>query len=177
MERPSRTILRFCASAARTTLSTRWMFDPNIATTTRPFASGPPKMRIKDSPTSRSLTPVPSRSALVESESRQATPVSPSSAKRRTSRSFLSTGLQSILKSPVWMTRPASVRKAYPTASGTLCGTWSGSKSVCRPTLPIARGETSRRSAEMACSASFSRVTARVKRVPYTGVSGNSRKR
>ena len=49
-----------CASAARTTLSTRWMFDPNIATTTRPFASGPPKMRIKDSPTSRSLTPVPS---------------------------------------------------------------------------------------------------------------------
>jgi len=37
------------------------MFEPNIATVTRPLASGPAKMRINDSPTSRSLTLVPSR--------------------------------------------------------------------------------------------------------------------
>ena len=30
----------------------------------------------------------------------------------------------------MWITSPASVSSAYPTASGTLCGTWSGSKSM-----------------------------------------------
>ena len=153
------------------------MFEPNIATTMRPFAIGPAKMRISDSPTSRSLAVVPSRSALVESERRQATPVSPSSANRRTSRSFPSTGLQSTLKSPVWITRPASVSRAYPTASGTLCGTWRGSKSMWLPTIPMVRGSTACRSAVIPCSASFSFTTASVNRVPQTVASGNSRNR
>ena len=171
------TILRLCASAARRTLCTRWMLEPNMATATRPFASGPEKMRISDSPTSRSLMLVPSRSALVESESRHATPVSPSSAKRRTSSSLPSTGLQSTLKSPVWMTRPASVSSAYPTASGTLCGTCSGSKSMWFPTIPIVRGSAVCRSALISCSASFSFTTASVNLVPQTAASGNSRSR
>ena len=164
IERPSVTTLRFCATAARSALCTRWTLEANIAITMRPRT--PAQMRTSDSPTSRSLGVVPSRSALVESESRQATPCSPSSAKRRTSRSFPSTGDQSILKSPVWTTSPASVLSAYPTASGMEWGTCSGSNSRCSPTSALRCGTTSLKEAPMPCSASFSFTTASVKRVP-----------
>ncbi len=88
------------------------MLEPNVATTMRPRAYGAPKMRAIASATWLSETLVPSRSAFVESLSRQATPSSPSSAKRRTSSRRPSGGDQSTLKSPVCTTTPAGVRSA-----------------------------------------------------------------
>ncbi len=71
-----------------------WMrgtFDANEATTMRPLARE--KIAVKASPTMRSESVWPGRSALVESESMQSTPSSPTRAMRAKSAGLPSIGV------------------------------------------------------------------------------------
>ncbi len=70
------------------------------------------KIAVNASPTMRSESVCPGRSALVESESMHSTPSSPIRASRAKSAGLPSIGVWSNLKSPVWKIVPTGVRTA-----------------------------------------------------------------
>ena len=113
-------------------LCMRWMCDEKVVTTTRPVASR--KIASSCTPTVRSEPVTPACSTFVESDMRSSTPSAASSAMRPRSGSRPSSGVWSILKSPVWMTVPTGVRTASPTASGIECVMANGS-TVKGPTV------------------------------------------
>ncbi|MNL52358.1 hypothetical protein D3C87_1755230 [compost metagenome] len=78
---------------------TRWTLEAKVDTITRFLAVA--KEASRPSSTRRSLGVKPSRVALVESDMRTRTPSSPIWAKRWKSKNCPSTGVWSILKSPV----------------------------------------------------------------------------
>ena len=79
------------------------------------------------SPTRVSDGVTPVLSAYVESEHSSRTPSCPNAARRCRSVGSDITGVWSILKSPVWTTNPAGVRRAMPNASGIECATGKNS--------------------------------------------------
>ena len=93
------------------------MFDAKVATTILFLFAFLNKFS-KLSPTDFSLGVYPGLSALVESDKRANTPLRPYSANLLKSIISPSTGVVSILKSPVWIITPAGQRIARPTASG-----------------------------------------------------------
>ena len=113
------------------------MLDANIATTILPSALV--KISSKASVTSSSDPETPLRSMFVLSARSASTPAEPSSASRCRSTGSPSSGVWSILKSPVWMTTPCGVSIATATQSGMLCVTRRNS-SVNAPTATRSRG-------------------------------------
>ena len=116
IERPTSATCRPDSTAASSTCCTRCTWLAKQATMTRPVA------RVMTSattlPTSRSLGMKPGTSALVESDSSRSTPSSPSREKPGRSVIRPSSGVWSILKSPVCSTVPPEVRSATARASG-----------------------------------------------------------
>ena len=104
IDRPITQILRPLASAASITCCRRWICDANDVTITRPGAFAMISRML--GPTVISDGVVPGFSALVESDISSATPSSPSERRRSMSTGRPSTGVMSILKSPVCTITP-----------------------------------------------------------------------
>ena len=109
----------------------------------------------------------PGRSMFVLSASSARTPRAPSSANRWKSKCSPSSGVWSILKSPVWMTVPTGVVTASATAPGMLCVTRRNSIERS-PTSTRVRGCTgvSRVPASIPWRSSFALTSASVSGVP-----------
>ena len=99
MLRPITTTLRLNITAASIACCIRDTLDANVAKTTRPFAS--PTACLIAGPTELSDPVVPGFSTFVESDNSANTPLLPSSANLCISIKRPSTGVWSILKSPV----------------------------------------------------------------------------
>ena len=128
IERPRNATLRPKRTAWSTVCWMRGTFEANDATTMRPFACE--KIDVNASPTMRSESVWPGRSAFVESESMQSTPSSPTRAIRAKSAGLPSMGVWSNLKSPVWKTVPTGVRIASEHAPATEWLMWMNSASI-----------------------------------------------
>ena len=175
IERPTTQTRRSHATAASMTSCSRWMCDANEVTITRPGASR--TMRFRLSATTASEGVVPSRSALVESPSISATPVSPTAPKRCSSVRRPSIGVWSILMSPVCTMVPSAVCSTTATASGMECVTrMNSARNGPTWTMPLA-GSISRSSdARMRpCSSSFDLIMPSVRRVAHTSGTPTSR--
>ena len=127
-------------------------------------------------PISRSGVTKPGTSAFVESDSSRSMPSRPSRAKPPRSVSRPSSGSWSILKSPVCSTIPACVRIATASASGIEWLTAKNS-SPNGPSSTTSSSATGRSTGSMRCSRSLAASSARVKRLPRTGMSARSRSR
>ena len=127
--------LRPCLLAASRTCWMRCTWLAKLATMTRRCAVA--KTRSIAGAMSRSGVVKPGTSALVESTRNRSTPSSPSRAKARRSVMRPSSGIWSILKSPVCRTSPAGVRIATASASGiewlTATNSQSNGPSCSRP--------------------------------------------
>ena len=130
------------------------MLEANIVTTILPGVLV--KISSKASMTSSSDPEKPRRSTLVLSANSASTPAVPSSAKRWKSNCSPSSGVWSILKSPVWTIMPTGVWMASARQSGMLCVTRRNSISN-GPTCTRSRGRTacSRPRRSILCSSNF----------------------
>ena len=169
IERPITHTLRPFTEAASITCWSRWIWDANEVTITRPGAS--PMIRRMLGPTVISDGVVPTFSALVESDISSATPASPSARNRSTSTGRPSTGVMSSLKSPVWTIGPCAVCSTTATASGIEWVTRTNSASNGPAWTRDPSGTTSTRSASSPtpCSSSLDLISPSVSRVPSTG--------
>src|ERR1700681_1312788 len=152
----------------------RGTFDANDVTMIRPFARA--KMLENASPTMRSESVCPGRSALVESDSITMTPSSPTRAMEAKSAGSPSIGVWSNLKSPVWKTVPTGVRIASAHAPASEWLMWMNCASIV-PYATLSPGSTSRAfHSPGLCSLSFALISASESGVPTTGTFGNSRR-
>ena len=141
------------------------MLDANAVTTSFPCVLA--NSSSNASTTSYSEPVKPGRSMFVLSANSASTPRAPSSANRWRSKCSPSSGVWSILKSPVWTTVPTGDPIASASASGMLCVTRRNSI-VRSPTDTCSRGltGTSRSAASIPCSSSFASTSASVSGVP-----------
>ena len=180
IERPTSATTRPVAAAESSTCWTRCTCEAKHATMTRPGAFSITLATTR--PTSCSLGMNPGTSALVESDSSMATPRSPRREKPGRSVSRPSSGVWSILKSPVCTIVPAPVVIATASASGIEWLTARNSSVQSKPAVPAASRTTSpsrtrRRSGfGIRCCSSLPASSARVSREPRTGISARSRR-
>ena len=174
IERPTRATLRLLAAAASITCCTRCTCDEKLATITRPVVRE--MMFSITGPMSFSSGVKPGTSALVESHINRSRPASPMRAKARRSVSLPSSGIWSILKSPVCRTEPPAVRITTASASGIEWFTATNSRSK-PPMFSLSPSATTSWFDEMRCSLSFASTKARVSAEPSNLMSSRRFKR
>ena len=156
--RPRIDTTRSFARAAFTICWTRWMWLEKHAAPTSPGA--PATMSCRTGPTVRSLTEYPGSSAFVESESSRCTPLPrpASSASPWRSVARPSSGVWSILKSPVCRIEPNGVSTTTAVPSGIECVTRrnrivNGPAVACSPGVTVLDRPGASPRAPRACSA------------------------
>src|SRR2546425_1285988 len=165
MLRPTKATFRPTRCAISMTCWMRWMDDAKQESTTlRGAVRQSSSMR---GTTARSVGVKPGRSTFVLSLKSARTPSLPQRAKACTSNAAPSTGVWSILKSPVWRITPSGVRTASATQSIVLCVT--PMNSISYGPISMRRPGRTSRSVTLSSRAASSRrffARARVKRVP-----------